>query len=152
MVEVGRELLGARPAVEISILNADKPPLDYFEIERRLAQFASDQSVWLTRAARFEQKSQLFPGATFLVGVDTLRRIAEPRFYGDDADACVAALERIAERGCRFLVFGRKGGAGFIRFGDLDLPEPLRAICREVPPGEFREDVSSTAIRRAGKR
>ena len=41
----------------------DKPPLDYFEMERRLGQFAADQRLWLTRASTFVEKSRLFPGA-----------------------------------------------------------------------------------------
>jgi len=41
-------------------------------------------------------------------------------------------------------------GVGFIRLADLDLPDSLRALCREVPPEVFREDVSSTAIRQSG--
>lgn len=150
MIEVAREMLGMPVALEISIENVDKPPLDYYEIARRLGQFAEDQPVWLSRAATFVEKSRLYPGSTFLVGTDTLRRIAEPRYYGDDA-ACRAALEKITQRGCRFLVFGRNLGTGFIRLGDLDLPESLRAICREVPAERFREDVSSTSLRRAGK-
>ncbi len=151
MAQIARELLVVPVAMEISVLNVDKPPLDYFEIERRTAQFAADQTIWLTRAATFEEKSRLFPGATFIVGVDTLRRIAEPRYYGGGAAACTAALEQIAARGCRFLVFGRDMGTGFGRLSDLDLPDILRAICREVPQDQFREDVSSTTIRRSGK-
>jgi len=150
MIELGREILGVPVALEISIENVDKPPLDYYEIQRRLGQFSEDQPVWLSRAATFLEKSRLFPGSTFLVGTDTLRRIAEPRYYGDDVAACRAAIEKITERGCRFLVFGRNLGTGMIRLGDLDLPEGLRAICREVPAERFREDVSSTSLRRAG--
>ena len=33
---------------------------------------------------------------------------------------------------------------------DLDLPKVLAGICREVPPNRFRDDISSTAIRREG--
>jgi len=150
MTEVGQRLLGVPVVTEISILNADKPPLDYYEIDRRLAQFAEGPPVILTRASTFEEKSRLFPGAIFLVGIDTLRRIADPRYYGGNPAGCQAALERIAERGCRFLVFGRDVGTGFVRLGDLDLPDGLEALCREVPGDVFREDVSSTAIRRAG--
>jgi len=150
MVEIAQETLGAAVAMEISILNVDKPPLDYYEIERRMGQFAEDQTVWLTRADTFEEKSRLFPRTTFIVGVDTLRRIADPRYYGGDAAACLAALERIAGRGCRFLVFGRDFGTGFARLSDLDLPEVLRAVCQEVPAEKFREDISSTEIRRSG--
>ncbi len=150
MAEIAEAVLEMPVAREISILNVDKPPLDYFEIERRLAQFEPDETVWLTRAATFEEKSRMFPGATFIVGVDTLRRIAAPRYYHEDAEACQAAVARIAARGCRFLVFARDVGTGLVRLADLDLPETLRAICREIPPEHFREDVSSTEIRRSG--
>jgi hypothetical protein len=148
MMQVAEKMLGQSAAAEISILNVDKPPLDYIEIERRLGQFPADRPVFLTRAARFEEKSRLFAGATFIVGVDTLRRIADPRYYGDDPSAHQRAIEQIAARGCRFLVFGRDLGAGFIRLADLDLPDSLRVICRDVPPEVFREDVSSTALRK----
>lgn len=150
MIQLAGDMLHMPVAVEISIVNVEKPPLDYFEIERRVRQFPPEQTIWLSRAATFEEKSRLFPGATFLVGVDTLRRIAAPAFYGNDAAACQAALQRIAGRGCRFLVFGRRWGAGFIRLSDLDLPDALRIICREVPADTFREDVSSTELRKAG--
>jgi hypothetical protein len=125
--------------------------LDYMEIERRLRQFPADHPVCLSRAATFDEKSRLFAGATFLVGVDTLRRIADPRYYGDDESVCRGAIEKIAARGCRFLVFGRNLGQGFVRLADLDLLDPLRPICREVPPEVFREDVSSTEIRKSGE-
>lgn len=151
MAEAAQEMLGRPVHFELPIVNADKPPLDYYELECRLAQFTADEPVLLTRAATFEAKSALFRGATFAVGVDTLRRIASPAFYGDDPAARQAALNRVAERGCRFLVFGRDMGTGFVRLGDLDLPDGLRAICREVPADVFREDISSTALRRAGK-
>jgi hypothetical protein len=150
MVQVAQEMLQQPVVLEISILNVDKPPLDYLEIERRLGQFSAQEVVYLTRAATFEEKSRLFPGATFVVGIDTLRRIAEPRYYAGDPAARRVALEQIAGRGCRFLVFGRNLGVGFVRLADLDLPDSLRAICREVPPEIFREDVSSTALRKSG--
>jgi hypothetical protein len=150
MIQLAQEMLKQPAALEISIVNVDKPPLDYMEIERRLAQFPNDQPVLLSRAATFEDKSRLFAGATFVVGVDTLRRIAAPQYYGNSVSACECAIQRIAGRGCRFLVFGRNMGTGFIRLGDLDLPDLLRALCREVPSEIFREDVSSTTIRKSG--
>jgi nicotinamide mononucleotide (NMN) deamidase PncC len=152
MMQVAKEMLGQPAIAEISILNVDKPPLDYTESERRLAQFPADQPVCLSRAATFEEKSRLFIGATFIVGVDTLRRIADPRYYGGDPSASQRAIEGMAARGCRFLVFGRDLGGGFVRLADLELPEALRAICREVPPEVFRADISSTEIRKSGER
>jgi nicotinamide mononucleotide (NMN) deamidase PncC len=151
MAEIAAKLLGVPVEFELPVLNADKPPLDYFEIERRTAQFAPEQVVWLTRSAKFQEKSRLFPGTTFVVGADTVRRIADLRFYGHDPAACRSALERIAARGCRFLVFGRDTGEGFKSCADLDLPEPLKSLCHEVPADQFREDVSSTGIRRRGE-
>ncbi len=148
MAEVAEKVLGRQVHFEMAIVNADKPPLDYVELEYRLGQFATDQPVLLTRAPTFEAKSALFRGVTFVVGVDTMRRITSPTYYGNDPAAERAALERIVQRGCRFLVFGRDMGTGFIRLGDLDLPDYLRAICREVPADMFREDISSTALRR----
>jgi hypothetical protein len=150
MVEIAGEILKRPVAFEISILNVDKPPLDYFEIERRLGQFSPDQPVVLSRAATFDEKSRLFPGATFVVGSDTIRRIALPSYYAGDRAACFSALQRIANRACKFLVFGRDMGTGFMRLADLDLPEILRNIAREVPVEMFREDVSSTGLRKSG--
>ena len=148
MDEIAAQLLRAPVEYEIAITNVDKPPLDYLEMQTRAAQFGPQQSLWFTRAARFTDKSQLFPGATFVVGVDTLRRIGSPRYYNDDQAACYAALRQIAGRGCRFLVFGRNLGTGFVGLRDLDLPDVLAGLCHEVPADQFREDVSSTAIRR----
>ena len=149
LVEVARDMLGVPVAVELSIFNVDKPPMDYLEIDRRLRQFPPEWEIWLSRAATFEEKSRLWPGATFVVGVDTLRRIAAPQYYPGGAESLDRVLAAIADRGCRFLVFGRDLGAGFLRLSEIELPERLRGICREVPPERFREDISSTAIRRS---
>jgi nicotinamide mononucleotide (NMN) deamidase PncC len=150
MVELAQEVLHRPVAIELSILNVDKPPLDFMEIERRVAQFGAEQPVYLTRAATFEEKSRQFPGATFVVGTDTLQRIAAPRYYGDNVAACHEVLQQIVERGCRFLVFVRAVDGQMIRQSDIDLPESFRAICTEVSPDIFREDISSTSIRQAG--
>jgi hypothetical protein len=150
MLVYAADILKQPVAIEISIMNVDKPPLDYFEISRRLGQFSPEQAVILSRAATFDEKSRLFPGATFVVGSDTLRRIAQPGYYAGDKAAWFSALQRIANRGCKFLVFGRDMGTGFVRLADLDLPDILRTICREVPPEAFREDISSTGLRKTG--
>ncbi|MEZ6070143.1 MAG: hypothetical protein R3C10_07645 [Pirellulales bacterium] len=134
---------------ELSIENVDKPPLDYLEIERRCGQFAGVGAVCLTRAPTFLGKAELFPGATFVVGADTIIRIAAPRYYGNDPAACRAAIQRIAALGCRFLVFGRLDDNGFVTLADLSLPSELRAICDEVDEDAFRADVSSTELRQA---
>lgn len=150
IVEVGRQRLGRDVQFELSIVNVDKPPLDFAEIAKRCSQFGPDESLWLTRAATFVEKSQLFPGATFLVGVDTLIRIADVHYYGGSERNRDEALETIAGMDCNFLVFGRAlEGGKFRGLADLELPPRLRTICQEVPADSFREDISSTELRRA---
>ena len=117
-------------------------------MKRRIDQLGPDRVVWLTRAPTFVEKARLLPGTTFIVGTDTVRRIADARYYGNDPAACHAALLKIAARGCRFLVFGRNMGPGFVGLHQLDLPDPLRSLCQSVGEDVFREDVSSTEIRR----
>jgi hypothetical protein len=115
-------------------------------MERRANQFAADERLWFTRAATFVEKAALFPRATFVVGADTIARIAEPKYY-DDERCRDAALAALAAAGCRFLVFGRCHEGGFQSLCDLKLPDALRRICDEVPAEVFRVDVSSTALR-----
>jgi hypothetical protein len=148
MARLASERLGVPVEFELSIHNVDKPPLDYLEMADRAAQFGEDQTLWLTRAPTFDEKSRLFSDATFVVGADTIARIADPKYYEDDERAMLSAVERIASRGCRFLVFGRTTAEGsFQPLSQLNLPLQLSAICDEVPEHEFRADVSSTELR-----
>ena len=62
MAEIAEEVLGLPTAMEISILNVDKPALDYLEIDRRLGQFPPEQTVWLTRRPRSTTSRGCFPG------------------------------------------------------------------------------------------
>ncbi len=140
------DLLGGTVEFEISIINVDKPPLDYAEMERRLDQFNDDRVVWLTRAPTFVEKARLFPGATFVVGADTILRIAASRYYASEK-ALQAAIQEIASLDCRFLVFGRIVNGEFQSLAQLKLPDPLGALCQEVPPNQFRHDISSTEKR-----
>jgi nicotinamide mononucleotide (NMN) deamidase PncC len=147
MAEVAAERYGNPVTFELSITNVDKPPLDFIEIADRLVQF-QDERVLLTRAPTFVEKAQIAPGSIFVVGVDTLVRIGNPIYYGDDATRRDAAIESIARAGCRFLVFGRVVDGDFRSLSDFDVLPLLRQLCDEVPESAFREDVSSTELRR----
>lgn len=148
MAALASEKLGVAVEYELSVENVDKPLLDYAEIRGRLAHFHTGETVWLTRAATFVEKARIFPGATFVVGVDTLVRIGAERYYGSLADRD-AALQELARLECRFLVFPRRLGGEFATLETLDLPATLRALCSGVAVDEFREDISSTEIRAA---
>jgi len=150
MARVAAEIVGAPTEYEICVKNVDKPPLHYADISRRIERFDPAATIWLTAAPTFVEKAEMFPGAVFVVGVDTLERIAHPRYYGDDPDRRDAAMARIAELGCSFLAFGRAGENGFTDLGDLDLPASVRRLADGVGEDRFRADISSTDIRRAG--
>jgi hypothetical protein len=150
MARVAAEIVGAPTEYEICVKNVDKPPLHYADISRRIERFDPAATIWLTAAPTFVEKAEMFPGAVFVVGVDTLERIAHPRYYGDDPDRRDAAMARIAELGCSFLAFGRAGENGFTDLGDLDLPASVRRLAAGVGEDRFRADISSTDIRRAG--
>ncbi|MEX2316942.1 MAG: CinA family protein [Pirellulales bacterium] len=137
---------GAPVTWELSIANVDKPPLDFIEIADRLAGLAG-RRVLLSRAATFVEKAALVPGCLFLIGADTIERIADPRYYGGDAVHRDGAVAAIASHGCRFLVFGRLFDDRFRTLSEVELPPALRQLCDEVPESEFRHDAASKQIR-----
>jgi nicotinamide mononucleotide (NMN) deamidase PncC len=146
MAELAEERYGAPVTFELSITNVDKAPLDFIELAGRMEPLAG-RRVLLTRAPTFAEKAQVAPSCVFVVGVDTLIRVADPRYYGGNAAQRDKAIAMIASRGCRFLVFGRAADGRFLRVSDIDIPASLRQLCDEVPESQFRADVSSTDLR-----
>lgn len=147
MARVAAELTGLSPEFELCIRNVDKPPLNYAAIDERLGGLPASSRVWLTTTPTFVEKAELFPGATFMLGIDTFERIADPRYYGQDSEARDRALQRIAANGCRFLVFGRSVDGAFVGLDDLSWPPALRAMAGAVPEHLFRLDMSSSELR-----
>jgi nicotinic acid mononucleotide adenylyltransferase len=147
MVRIAEEIAERPLEYELSILNVDKPALDYQEIRDRAAQFA-DRPLWLSRAARFLEKLETFPGSTFVMGADTYVRLADPRYYGGSAAAAADAARTIATRAGGLIVFGRSKGDVFLEAAQLDVPQALRDVTYFVSQREFRLDISSTELRR----
>ncbi len=127
LAKVASEVVGAAAAFELSVLNADKPPLADEEVRRRLAQFAWRAPVWLTRAPTYTEKAELFPGCVFAVGADTAARIVHRRFYQDSEERMAEALWRLRAAGCRFLTGGRVDDGGRVH-GLHDLGHFRRSI------------------------
>lgn len=146
MARIAAQRLRRQVVYEVSVRNVEKPPLDYLAIKQRLEGLAP-HPVWLTAAARFVDKADLFPGATFIVGADTVARIGDRRYYGNRTQQMEEAIEAIRQAKCRFLVFGRHMGGRFVTLPEMDIPPELRALCDAVPAEEFRDDVSSTQLR-----
>jgi nicotinamide mononucleotide (NMN) deamidase PncC len=146
MALVAGQRLGLPVEHELSMLNVDKPPIDFIEMRRRAEQFGPNELLWFSRAPSFVEKAVLFPRATFVVGADTIVRIADARYYGSEA-ARDAALATLAAAGCRFLVFGRCHDGPFQSLSNLRMPAALAQLCDEVPGELFRRDISSTELR-----
>jgi len=120
---------------EMSVTNADKPPLDPVEVERRVNLFTTlpsadmpkDRAVILTNAPLFSQKAEildnLIPGdsfdtdnsqsrgnnrkMSFVLGTDTMVRIINPKYYDSSREKMLAALVDMKEKGVHFIVGGR---------------------------------------------
>lgn len=148
LARVAEELSQQPVAFEISATNVDKPPLTGEAVKHRLAQFAWKAPVELTRAPTFVEKARLFPGTTFVVGMDTAERLFGAKYYGGDEARMHAALEEIAGSGGRFLVAMRIDGAGRLRaLSDIPVPQRYADLFTEIPEHRFRSDTSSSAIR-----
>ena len=116
---------------EMSVTNADKPPLDSVEVQRRVDSFRDlpnanmpdDWAILLTNAPLFSQKTAILNDLiksygetiggqsptkmTFVLGADTMVRILDPKYYDNDRDNMIAALEDMRQKGVHFVVGGR---------------------------------------------
>ncbi|MEC8644010.1 MAG: hypothetical protein VXX78_01475 [Pseudomonadota bacterium] len=147
IILLAEKKLNARPALEISIKNVDKPPLDFVSMKERNV---PDYEIVFTNAATFEEKAELFPGSTFIVGVDTLARIDQARYYNGKRNKS-RILEKFRKQKIRFLVFGRQVSGQFLTLSSIQISPALLALCDEVSESEFRVDMSSSAIRASEK-
>jgi len=146
MIDIARKRLGMEVILEICINNVDKLPLDFIEINHRLDQIAGKYPVTFTNAPRFLEKASLFPGSTFIVGTDTIKRLADIRYYRQPEELDMA-LSFFESNNNRFLVFCRDSGEGLERLEDLKLPDILLGRCEAVPPEEFHLNISSSKLR-----
>jgi nicotinic acid mononucleotide adenylyltransferase len=157
---------------EISVTNADKPPLDPMEVERRVNIFTqlprqnmpADWAVILTNAPLFSQKceilAELIPNhglenrtMSFVLGTDTMVRIINPKYYDNCREKMLAALVVMKEKGIHFIVGGRlEPGTNNFANGENEvtsLPPEIQDMFTLLSEDEFRMDISSTELRKA---
>ena len=154
MRDLSEDLLGESVQYELSIRNVDKPPMDFLQLKERTNQF-DDGSYVLTNAPTFVEKVRALSGSRscrFIVGVDTIERIASPIYYQNSVVHRDAAIQVFEDQDVSFLVFGRIEANEFKTLDDLDLPDRLKARCTGVAEADFRMDMSSTAIRKSKAR
>ncbi len=139
---------------ELCVSPFDKKPLDFFDLHDCMAQFEVDQLV-LTNFSSFEEKSKHLSNGqaiTFVVGVDTISRLADPNYYTysrvqTSETTMNESIQKLHDRNVRFLVYGRNLGNRFVTLKDLEIPPLLTMLCEEVSEQEFRLDITSTDLR-----
>ena len=151
LAEVAARRLGLPAAFELSVVNVDKPQLEEGQVRRRLAQFSGRWTAVVTRAPTFYEKSLLFPGVSFVIGWDTAVRLVDPRYYHHSRAEMLKDLLEMREQGTRFLVAGRAEEGRFHTLSEVEIPRGLEDMFEAIPEDEFREDISSTQLRRMGK-
>ena len=148
IVQQAERILNARVHLEISIRNVDKPTIDFLEMYDRQQRLGNYPLIF-SCTPTFEEKSLIFPGCTFIVGTDTMLRITDKKYYGDNEPRMSAAIAQMNEQRVSFLVFGRTVGDRFLTLADVELPSSLKQLCRGIDKDDFRLDISSSEIRRA---
>ena len=158
---------------EMSVTNADKPPLDPKEVERRVSMFTSlptcdmpkDWSVILTNAPLFSQKTEILDNLitkgdssrkmSFVLGTDTFVRIINPKYYNNSRDEMLEALVDMRDKGVHFIVGGRleqgtEDKPVFINGEEevRSLPSDIQSMFTLLTEDEFRLDISSTELRK----
>jgi nicotinic acid mononucleotide adenylyltransferase len=145
---------------EISVRNVDKPPLNFQSVEDRtqgIRRAATENrfigNLLLTTAMRFREKATLFPNCFFLVGDDTLARIADHYYYKDQAEMD-ETFEHFLSHGARFVCYPRKHKGSNINGPWLphpnNMPKRLMQSVIIIPQdGDYEmKDHSSSDIRK----
>eukprot|EP00899_Mesostigma_viride_P007698 jgi/Mesvir1/1692/Mv21152-RA.1 len=150
LLEIAARKAGQPACFELSVINADKPPLAREVVLQRVAQFQElGLPILLTREPLFLGKARLLPDSTFVVGYDTAVRLVNPKYYGDSYANTVEMLADVKAAGCKFLVAARMvDGQLKSDLGEVAIPPGMTSLFTIIPASEFREDISSTELRK----
>lgn len=137
-------MTGKKVVFAITGTHPDKGPIPATELLRRAEQFRWSWPVAFTKgAALYVEKARMFPKFGFLIGVDAVLGILDPKYYGGlpGRDAMLAELTSL---GTRFHVVGRQIGDRFVTMEDIDVPGPHAHLFKPV---SGRWDVRSRDLR-----
>lgn len=145
---------------ELSVFNVDKPPLTIIDLMMRLDHFFNQSfPVLLTNTPRFVDKARVYPGLSYVIGVDTLLRLIDPKYTDGSIDLMTRLLKDMTDKGTEFFVLPRTFGVAKIPHIQLEasellrysmvqyrVPGILRPFFKEITENEYK-DVSSSALR-----
>lgn len=139
---------------ELSIDNVDKLDctkylnVEDMDLKSRINQFDKIcETIIITRASTFVQKSFLFPNSIFVVGTDTLSRINNNKYYFNSNLQKLECINKIKRKRCRFLVFPRYPNLDSRKVYICDKLKELCLFIEEFNLDYIPNDISSTKIR-----
>ena len=104
----------------------------------------------LTNKSLFVEKARLMPECQFVIGNDTYVRILNPKYYQDSVANMETAIGQIKATGGSFIVGGRTVGGVFSEADPSLVPSSLEGMFLFLHENEFRNDLSSTQLRKEG--
>ncbi|CAE7493932.1 unnamed protein product [Symbiodinium natans] len=135
--------------LEICAVNPDKGTVDVKSMHARIEKAVSrGNRVLASGAMLFQQKAELFPGSSFVVGYDTYRRILDAKYYAppgcmdgssseQQREWTMNALQKLHSCRVQFIVAGRVDGGDFKTIVSHpvmpDLPEDGPCQNRDMP-------------------
>ncbi|MDD5318681.1 MAG: CinA family protein [Candidatus Pacebacteria bacterium] len=140
------ELLTAKKVVYvITNYHPDKGGVDGNDLQIRLNQFQNLAPVLATDGLKlYVDKAKAFPGFSFIVGVDTLKRILDQKYY---CESVAKILETFEKCQTHFFVADRHDGEEMVNFDVLreKIPVQFQGMFTQIAT---TVNISSTALRR----
>jgi hypothetical protein len=133
---------------EVAVSRVGKKDLSADDLRAQAKQFElGGHRIAFTTAKLFVEKARMFPHHGLIVGIDTVVRVLDPQFYGNDREVMMAAMRTVREHNCYFVVGGRLRAGEWVDLASVDIPEEIRDMFVPIPQSLFRVDISSTEIR-----
>ncbi|KRX05559.1 hypothetical protein PPERSA_12737 [Pseudocohnilembus persalinus] len=142
--------------LEMAIKNADKGEIDYSEVKKRIDQvFQTDNNLQLIVSCKslFIEKTQFLHDSHMILGIDTLKRLVDKKYYGNCDEQKLITLSEFVRKGIKFFTFPRfneeKQQVEKMEHYIQTIPKFIHELTEEFQ--DFRNDISSTAIRQKQK-
>tara|TARA_B100001996_G_scaffold313140_1_gene255465 strand:+ start:431 stop:1057 length:627 start_codon:yes stop_codon:yes gene_type:complete len=138
-----------KPIYEISISNVAKLNLSERELSTRVQQFKGKNQLLITNEPTFFGKSEIFLGADFLIGGDTLTRLFDTNYYENlgNTKEIYEHLIKLKNNGTRFIIGGREVDGNYIDINSVEIPTQIQEIFIQIPRDVFESDAASNKIR-----
>lgn len=130
------EKYGEPVGLEISLLNRDKPPVDFYSLDKRISSIPQNLPcigpIYVTNTPFFDDKVKVFRDCKFVVGADTWNRVLED------------LVELIEKPEHKFIVMPRSG----VTIEDWSAISSVDPNCFSIEEEFVSEPISSSEIRR----